>query len=336
MRLALALALAACSGHAPPPASHPPVAEPAVPLEQALARIEQASFRRDLDAVVGPRDAFDAPEHLAEVAAYIERELTAAGLRVERQPVEHGIGRADNLIADRPGRSDSVVIVAAHYDSVPRTPGADDNASGVAALLAAARATRGVHVQSTLRFIAFSFEEYGLVGSRRYAQSLSGAERERIRTALVMDMIGYRTREPSTQTFPPGTELLVPGRTLPTVGDFIGVLWLAETPPDTVAALERAIGASEVRVEALPFPSVVLHLAPDLRRGDHASFWDVGVPAIVFNDTAEYRTPHYHRPSDTIETMDVPFAVGVARLVTRAAVELAREEPPRPRGGGGI
>jgi aminopeptidase YwaD len=334
-RILAIFVLAACGGAAPSPPAPTPV-EPPAPrsraadehaIAEAIATIDRASYLRDLEAIVGPRETTASETHLRDVADYLERELSAAGMRVERQRVEYQGAWAENIIGERAGGDpDRVVMLGAHYDTVPFSPGADDNASGVAALLATARASAAVPTAASIRVVAFCFEEDGLIGSSHYVASLDARERERIDVAFFMDMIAYATREPGSQHFPEGTEMLFPGREVPTVGDFIGVLWLDDTPRQVIDRLQAARGthAPGLQAQTLAFPRLALALAPNLRRGDHSGFWDAGIPSIVFNDTAEFRTPHYHQRTDMIETIDLSFAVNVTRWIAAAAISIAR------------
>ena len=322
---------------APPPASgassasaHPPPSEPALDpaIEAALARIDERMLRADLEAIVGPRHARSAPAGLTRAADHIARELAAAGFGVTRAPVTSGGAQADNVIGERPGPDPSrVILVAAHYDTVPGSPGADDDASGVAAILALARALGPLRTGATLRLVAFAFEEDGLVGSERYVASLSPDERRRIEVAVSLDMIAYRTSAPGSQRYPAGAEELVSlatGRPPPTTGEFIGWIGGDDVPAPMQRALREARAyVPELPVLALVVPRAMLAQLPDLQRGDHARFWAAGVPAISVGDTAELRSPHYHRPTDTLETLDLGFAVGVTRWLA-ASVLLAR------------
>lgn len=315
-------ALCACGGAPPRPDPYDAA------LRAALRDIDEASVMRDIERWSGPRHAWAAPAHLAAVADDLSGELADAGLSVERQAVQLHGATADNVVAERRGAEpERVILVGAHYDTVAGSPGADDNASGLAALLATARAAARLPTRATIRVVAFAFEEQGLVGSARYVESLGAEGRRRVEVALILDMIAYRSHAPGSQRSPPGSSLLS-ARPLPTVGDFLGGMWLSDTPSDVVLSLRGArVYAPGLRAEWLEVPRLATRIAPDLLRSDHAPFWGARIPAVLLGDTANFRNPHYHGPGDTPETLDPGFAASAVRFVAAAALVLA----DRPR-----
>ncbi len=210
------------------------------------------------------------------------------------------------------------VLVGAHYDAVPGTPGADDNASALAVLLVAAQAI-GPSLDAC--FVAFNGEECGLLGSRGFVKRLG---RNRLEEAHVLEMVGYASREPDSQQNP------IPPVRVPTVGDFLGLVGThgSRRALDRVLALA---GSSKVPVQGLYLPPVPLAairgLAPHVLRSDHAPFWEAGVPALMWTDTAEFRNPNYHGPTDTPETLDYEFMTGVARLLIHAVLSGIERTP---------
>ncbi|MBI2898283.1 MAG: M20/M25/M40 family metallo-hydrolase [Deltaproteobacteria bacterium] len=304
-----------------PTAVPPSERDPAI--ARAVAGITRGTFERDLRAVARPRDDSLAPTGLRQVADALERELRRAGYRVARQAVHHDGHVADNVIGERAGSDPTrVVVVGAHYDAVPGSPGADDDASGVAAMLAVARAAAGFSTRASIRIVAFAFEEDGLVGSLAYVESLPPAERSRIVAMVDLEMLGYRDARPFSQRYPQGIELIVPGRELPTAGDFIVALGLEGEAVLEALARARAY-VPGLRAETIAVPRLALLAVPDLLRSDHAPFWAAGIPAIVIADTAELRNPHYHQPTDTVGTLDLDFATEVARWAAAGTLELA-------------
>jgi Zn-dependent M28 family amino/carboxypeptidase len=214
-----------------------------------------------------------------------------------------------NVLAGDPNTAR--VIVGAHYDAVAGTPGADDNGSGVAAVLAAAEA---VSPASDVCFVLFDGEEDGLVGSRAVVAGLGG---HRPAEVHVLDTVGYAAHAPGSQRNP------VPGIDAPTVGDFLGLV--GNRP--AAGALDRVRAAADCHplpVQALYLPDVpvdgVWRASPHLLRSDHAPFWRAGLPAVFWTDTAEFRNPHYHRPTDAPGTLNYPFLAGVARLLAHTVL----------------
>ena len=200
------------------------------------------------------------------------------------------------------------VLVGAHYDAVHGTPGADDNASAVAVLLSAALA---VGPRAEVCFVAFNGEECDLAGSRAFVGRLG---RNRLEQVHVLEMVGYIS---------PGHRVRRGTRSrrceIPTVGDFLGLVGTHRSRKTLDAVLALA-ASSSVPVQGLyPAPPVpfeaIRRLAPHVLRSDQAPFWEAGIPALMWTDTAEFRNPNYHRPSDTPETLDYEFMAGVTRLL---------------------
>jgi Zn-dependent M28 family amino/carboxypeptidase len=205
------------------------------------------------------------------------------------------------VIAERSGNSapDEVVVVGAHYDSAPSTPGADDNASGVAGALELARRFAKRDTDRTIRFVLFANEEppwfrSDSMGSRIHARQ--AAERgDDIVIMFALEMLGYYADESGSQNYPPGLEYFYPD-----TGDFIAFV----TSTGYRSQLRRTVSTWRKNV---PFPSEGLS-APRQVQGvdfsDHAEFWAADYPALMVTDTAFMRNPHYHQPSDTPDTLD--------------------------------
>lgn len=274
----------------------------------------EARIRRDLVALVGPRDPCAHLEALEAAGAYVAEQFRAAGLAVsedafsaEGRPFRNVIGTLREATA-----SQEEVLVVAHYDTKPGTPGADDNASAVAAMLESARILAPMRFHRTLRFVGFSLEECGYLGSRHFARR-ARREGRRIVGVLDLEMVGYTSRK---QRLPPG----IRGRR---TGDFIGVVGNKRSR----ALVEAFVASARRAVPSLPVESLVVawngYLLPIVRLSDHASFWDAGFPAVMITDTAFLRNPHYHRWSDTLDTLDLPFLAQVTRAVAATAADLA-------------
>lgn len=232
----------------------------------------------------------------------------------------------NNIIVEIPGRSvpDQVLVLAAHFDAVPNSPGADDNGSGVAAVLEAARVLKDRPMQRTVRLIFFNLEEVGLVGSRAYVQRIKPRLEEKKETIVGMisiDMIGFYSTEPDSQKSPlPPMGKFKP----PTVGDFIGLAGILAHRTFS-QALDKEMHKAEpaVKTVAVDFLPIA---PPDLLRSDHAPFLAAGVPAVILSDTANFRSPHYHKATDTVETLDAErLAIG-ARAIVGAIHALAGPE----------
>jgi uncharacterized membrane protein YkvA (DUF1232 family) len=281
-----------------------------------------------LRAVIGERHPVTAPAALRRTEAYLAEQFMRLGLDVSIHPFKALGGTYRNVIGahlaeegDSPheerGQSPfPPLIIAAHYDTVEASPGADDNASALAVLLEVARSLRDVPLARSVRFIAFCLEEENLLGSLAYAASLQ-ADNEEICGAIVLECVGYARSEEGSQQKPSGVPIAVP-----TVGDFLGIVGNAAS-----AHLVKAVEAAATQaVPNLRTISIVVpgngELLPDTRRSDHAAFWHHGYPAVMLTDTANFRNPHYHQPTDTLDTLNLAFMEQVARAVTAAALAL--------------
>ncbi|MUH01807.1 M28 family peptidase [Scytonema sp. UIC 10036] len=211
-----------------------------------------------------------------------------------------------NLPATHSSKGDlPPILIGAHYDAVPGTKGADDNATGVAVLLELARMFATQPGKYPLQLVAFDMEEYGLLGSSDYAAKLKQEVRS-LRLMISLEMLGYCDPTPGSQAYPPPLEKFYPNR-----GDFIALIGNWRTIRDVIS-LSRSIRKAGVPSQWLPVPNRGL-IVPQTRRSDHAPFWDAGYPAIMVTDTAFMRNPHYHKPSDTIATLDLDFLTGVCQ-----------------------
>jgi aminopeptidase YwaD len=278
-----------------------------------------------LRALIGERHPVTAPAALRRAEAYLAEQFTRLGLDVSAHPFRALGGMYRNVIATIPPSaavpsSPPPLIIAAHYDTVEASPGADDNASALAVLLEVARSLRDVPLARSVRFIAFCLEEENLLGSLAYAASLQAAKEE-ICGAIVLECVGYARSEEGSQQQPSGIPVSVP-----TVGDFLGVVGNAASA-HLVKAVEAAASQAvpDLRTITLVVPGKG-ELLPDTRRSDHAAFWHYGYPAVMLTDTANFRNPHYHQPTDRLETLNLEFMERVARAVAAVALALCTRE----------
>jgi len=268
---------------------------------------------RMLAEEIGERNYWQ-PEGLQAAADYIDRTLRDAGHEPIRHPVPTRDQAFHNIEVRLPGNTlpNQIFLIGAHYDTVRGSPGADDNASGVAVMLELARLLRDADLGQSLHLVAFVNEEepfFGTaaMGSLRYAH----AARERgddIVGMISLEMLGYYSDEPGSQSYPPLLGHFYPGR-----GDFVAFVGSLSARP----LVRQAIGAfrehADVPSEGLAAPE----LLRDVLRSDHWAFQQMGYPAIMLTDTANFRNPHYHGPGDTPDRLDY-------ETVTRLTVALAR------------
>ncbi|HLD50307.1 MAG TPA: M28 family peptidase, partial [bacterium] len=245
------------------------------------------------------RDPFLNPETLAEIESYIHHSFESYGYEVTRSPFEFQGQTFYNLLARKNLTSESPrFIIAAHFDAVPGTPGADDNASGTACLLEAARCLAETSAVSQLEFAAFNLEEYGLVGSSAYVRHLKQSNTT-LKGMISLEMVGYTDHRKGSQQLP---AVLKPF--YPDTGDFIALIGDTGSKKllQTCAQSFKTIAGLPVQSLTVPFKGRIL---PATRLSDHAPFWDKGYPALLITDTSFFRNPHYHTPEDTLSTLDM-------------------------------
>jgi hypothetical protein len=273
--------------------------------ESAMSAARRQRLLVHLEVLARPRHArWDALGLLA-VRAYIRDRLGALG-PVEEHRFRSGIDEGTNLILRLPGRQNGLapLLVAAHYDGPLNSPGADDNATGVAALLELAERWVRQPPRRPVWLVAFDQEEWGMLGSAALAADLKAAC-QRLKLMVSLEMLGYTAPQ---QRYPIAAMRPLYGER----GDFIAVVGNTATAP-LLPGLARRMGR-HVPTRVLPVPNRGRAL-PDLRRSDHSPFWDLGYDALLITDTSFLRNPHYHRPSDTIESLDLPFLAAVTEAV---------------------
>jgi Zn-dependent M28 family amino/carboxypeptidase len=284
-----------------------------------IGTVDEESLLRYVTRLAGERHPRSAPRRLDQTVNELKGFFIHLGLETSLDPFP-ALGRTFyNVTARLPNRAAAApLLLAAHYDTVQGSPGADDNASGLSVLMEAARILSRAPTRRPVHFIAFGLEEEQLLGSRDYAARLRKEDRA-IAGAIVLESVGYTDRRAGSQKAPAGLPISVPS-----VGDFLGIV--ANAPSARLSQfLESAIRR---HVPELPTVSLTVpgkgELFPDTRRSDHAAFWDCGYPALMLTDTADFRNPHYHTGTDTLETLDFRFMADVARGVLAGILEWDR------------
>jgi Zn-dependent M28 family amino/carboxypeptidase len=267
-----------------------------------------------LTHIVRERDPYIASGGHFLVQQYIQQQFSQWG-SVEIHTFEVASKICRNLILNLPGDPEFAkatlppILIGAHYDGVPGSPGADDNATGVAVLLELARIFASAPAKYPLRLVAFDMEEYGLLGSASYAAKLK-QEKQSLRLMFSLEMLGYRSQEDHSQLYPPPLEKIYPHK-----GNFIALIGTWRTLGDLIR-ISSSVRKVGIPSQWLPVPNRGL-IVRETRRSDHAPFWDLGYPAILVTDTADMRNPNYHKPSDTIATLDLDFLTGVCQGLER-------------------
>ncbi len=298
-------------------------------VHAALQNISIDRLRSHIQALEGVRHPLADPAALEQAADYIHGWLYALGYAMSEHRFDEDGCEFRNIIATHRGErhAEERVIVMAHYDTESNTPGADDNASGVAALLELATVLRSLSFDRSIQFIAVTLEETKandetrrfLRGSRalvRHAQEHAW----NIIGAINLEMIAY-AGDTVVQRLPEGLD--VQGAE---IGNFIAVI----ANQDSAELVEHFIAAVQQYHLTLPYMPLIVpgngEGLPDIRRSDHVPFWDHGYKALMLNDTAEFRNPHYHQPSDTLATLNLPFAAEVCHATGGMVAMLARSQ----------
>ncbi len=301
-----------------PGASHSGPLQPLSEKEKiSSARLK--SHVTKLAGKIGPRHIWH-PEQLDASAEYISEMLKASGYATASQEYEVREVNVKNIEAEHIGKSlpEEIILVGAHYDSVTGSPGADDNASGVAALLEIARLITGKKLSRTVRFVAFVNEEPPFfqtdqMGSRVYAARCRRKE-EKITAMIALESLGFYLDEPGTQEYPFPFSLFYPD-----TGNFIGFV----SNISSRKLLRQAISSFRRHTS---FPSEGL-TAPGWITGvdwsDHWSFWKQGYPAIMISDTVPFRNKYYHTINDTPDKLEYDRMARVVSGIARVVIEIA-------------
>jgi Zn-dependent M28 family amino/carboxypeptidase len=284
-------------------------------------RADKTRYVADLTFIArAPRTVVDA--HHQEVQDLCASRFRALGFTVERYKYDDGV----DVIGTLPGNSRpaEIVIVSAHYDTIMGGDGADDNASGVAAVLESARLLAAGKHERTLVVACWDEEEPAETGSYRYA-SREKQKLTQIQVAYVYDEIGFSKNEPNSQKFPAGFRIAYPLLALKMQArqyraSFIMLIYDQKASPwgQAIANAADRESLSSAQLEV----NLDGNVPTELRGSDHNSFWGKGYPAIEITDTAEYRNPYQHTSMDTVDRLDNDFSIKVITAVA-ASVQTA-------------
>ena len=313
----------------------PVVTEPQGTLAEMLRR--DVTF---LAETIGERNLANPPS-MQHAANYVAAELSKSGYSVRWQTYtattpdgqSHEVSNLEATLAGA-ALATEIVVVGAHYDSVNNfkgiaSPGADDNASGTAAVLAIARRLAGSSHDRTVKFVLFANEEppyffTDSMGSLVYARECQ-RRGDAIVGMLSIETIGYYTDEKGAQDYPP-----LVGLAYPSTGDFIAFVGMTESE----ALVKRSVGAFRATAafpcEGTAMPSLV----PRIVSSDHWAFWKQGYPSLMVTDTARFRNPNYHKATDLPPTLDYERMARVVEGIEGVVRELATEGAPPGAGGG--
>lgn len=287
--------------------------EPAADYAEIAGSVSEQRLRQTVEAISVPRNFFRELAANQRIAGWIFDRFAELGLEPQYQ------GEFSNVVAKTPAcGSAPAVLIGAHYDSVPGSPGADDNGSAVAAMLECARLLARDYAHLPLCFVAFNCEEDGLLGSDDFVETFVG-DSFPVRFAHVLEMVGYCDHRPGSQRIPPDFPIKTPD-----AGNFLGLI----ANRHSTEAASQVLALANSFFEDFPVLSLNVYLGlesvfPDLRRSDHTSFWQRKIPALMWTDTSEFRNHHYHQASDTPDTLDYSFLKRVTQLLVLSCLTLA-------------
>ena len=276
----------------------------------SLASLREQDLRLWVERLAVPRHFEREQDENRNIALWIAAKLQSWGYRVELQ------GPWWNIVALPKSASRSFILVCAHYDSVTGCPGADDNASAVAAMLGCAQACASILPRPDVGFVSFNREEDGMLGSQDFIEWM-GASKLPVKCVHVLEMVGYASEQAGSQRIPRGLPVRVSDK-----GNFLALL----ANRRSYRALDTVLASASTYLPG--FPVVGLRVSaglekyfPVLLRSDHAPFWQRRMPATMWTDTSEFRNPFYHQPGDTPQTLDYGFLRSVTQLLIASVLD---------------
>ncbi|MFK7922579.1 MAG: M28 family peptidase [Bacteroidia bacterium] len=298
-----------------------------VDIQSIVDAVDSVRLRQDLTYFAQSRHRSNQLPLIQQIQDSIETRFAELGLLNSRQEEMYQNYQAVNVIGQQSGVQDEqqIYILDAHYDGIPNTPGADDNASGTIGVLEAARVLSPYLSENSIRYLAFDLEEDGLLGSFAYVNNGGLPAGDNVLGVLNLEMIGYYDTAPNTQTFPAGFNLLFPAVYNAVAADSFRGNFITNIANQASNTLMNAFeNAANQYVPNLKVVSAAVpgngQIAPDLRRSDHAIFWDAGIPALMLTDASEFRNPYYHTVNDTIGNLNMTF---IRRVVQANVATLA-------------
>jgi Zn-dependent M28 family amino/carboxypeptidase len=296
-------------------------------ISNIISQVSTERLKDYVRGIEGLRHGWENYDALEKKAAFIEDTFKSFQCSVENQKFLYHERAYRNIIATLEGihQEREKILLGAHYDAAWGSPGADDNASGVAVLIEAANILSKQKLDRTVQCVAFTLEEpqpqtiHFLIGSETFAQEAkkSGIQYQAV---LILESVGYTDEGDGSQITPPFVRIPVSKK-----GNFLGVI--ANRRSKTIMDAFHTISREHVP-ELITVPYKVPmsgRFIPETRFSDHASFWNAGYPALMLTDTAMFRNPHYHTQHDRFDTLDFTFITNVTKAVLSVILKLAND-----------
>ncbi|HWK03301.1 MAG TPA: M28 family peptidase [Puia sp.] len=302
-------------------------------LQEILSKVDTARIRKRMESIAGIRNDLNI-KGKETAKKEIAGSFIHDKMEVMRQPfVYDGMKEkvdGENLIGriKAQGTDPKRYLLCAHYDTYQNCGGADDNASGIAAMLEVAEILSGYALEHTVDFAAWDLEEYGLVGSTKYLEAKTQQQKNEIGGVINMDMVGYYSDVPNSQVFPEELKGVFPEQYKAISTDRFRGNFAVSIATEHSTPLSRLYDScASAYVPGLKVISLLIpgngSDAPDLRRGDHAVFWDAGIMALYLGDGADTRNTHYHAALDQMADMNLTHIGNVTKVVLASLAKLA-------------
>ena len=300
-----------------------------ITIPQIITQIDSNRLKQNVQMLEGIRHRTTGAAHLQAVRDSLLARFQQYGLetRIHQFPYNNYTG--ENIIGKKMSANNDarVYIVDGHYDTVDDSPGADDNGSGLAAILEILRVLAPLELTSAVEFIGFDLEEQGLLGSEAFVPGGIQSD-EKIAGVFNLDMIGFFSDQPNSQTMPQGFDIFFPDLYAELVANEFRanfIISTANTNSNSLLFLLDSMATQyvpDLLVGNISVPGTGTLIA-DSRRSDHAAFWDAGYKALHLSDGAETRNANYHGPNDTIGTLNFTFIYQITQAVAASLLHLS-------------
>jgi len=298
-------------------------------IQEMVDMVDTNNLLYNMSVIEGMRHYSAAPVHLQEVRDTIEARFTSAGFQTSVQGFTVSSITGENIIGNHAGwtHEEDVIIIDGHYDGVDDGPAADDNGSAVIGVLEAARILSQSNFKKSIRFIGFDMEELGLLGSGQYVNT-GMQSYDNLLGVLNFEMIGYYSERNGSQQLPTGFNLLFPAAYAAVLADTSKGNFIINVANTNSSPLKQAFDSCaaayvpSLRVISIEAPGNST-IAPDLRRSDHAQFWDAGYKALMITDGANFRNHNYHTINDVSDSLNFEFIQKVVQATLATAAQMA-------------
>lgn len=298
-------------------------------VQDALAMVDTIKMKTDMDTLEGTRHYTAGKQRLTQIKDTIRTRFVNENLRLREQNFQYMNYTAQNIEGTLEGNiaEEEYLIIDAHFDCVSNGPGADDNLSAVVAMLEAARVLNHFEFKRSIKFVGFDLEELGLLGSKEYVRNFLNKS-EKLNAVLNFEMIGYYSERNNSQSLPAGFNIAFPDAyNKVAVDTFKGNFITNVGNVNSSTLVNNYASMAQQYVPSLKVVSVKVPgngtIAPDLRRSDHAAFWDAGYQALMLTDGANFRNKNYHTAFDVSDSLNFDFMSKVLKTTLATAITLS-------------